>query len=267
MSQPEEKYCNGCGAKIQYDAKFCNKCGFEQIRIAVQLEPPILNRNNVNSISNEKGLETVQDEKPKSNYTLLFAVLGLSFICCIGGYLYYKSEKSENASLASRIDSVVAIDTISSNTSIVTLDTGSSNTIVEENSSLDTDSINEDNIGTKLINEFFQININGNYEQLDNIFAERVDFHKLNNVPVDEVKSDFINFKRKWTVLSETLISLELVQQKENLSYYKFERERQLNRIPDNGNVYKYIITGEMIIDNEKSKIVSFRDTKTTKVD
>jgi len=124
----------------------------------------------------------------------------------------------------------------------------------------------EDNIGRKLLMRFSQLNIEGNYENFEEIFGAKIEFDNLKDATIAQVKADIINYKRKWLIVSENLVSVDLVTTQKYFDLYHYEKELQLKRNPDNGNLYNYKISGEMLIDNESGKIVSLKDLKTIKV-
>lgn len=267
-----EKYCNGCGEKIHYDAKFCKICGFQQIRIAEEIDSEDTESDFIEEVPIENAEDKFPIENTKSNYGLLSGVLGAIFICCIVGFLFYQNNKQSTIDkIVVPVDSVV-IDTISNNSPTDTRASAAINNIDstsnELRGNLDENSVKNDteNNGYQLIKDFFQVNVNGDYETLDEIFSARIDYHKLKDIPLQVVKSDIINFKRKWTIVSETLISIDLVQKSDKYDYYQYEKERLLKRNSDNGEIFKYKISGEMIIDNEIGKIVTIKDIKTIKI-
>ena len=267
------KFCNGCGEKILYDAKFCTKCGFKQIRIAKEKDYSLNENNSLNDDSNNTIEKNIQLEKSNSNIGIIL----LSGLVIIGflSYLFFQNNKPNDKYLAAAADSV-AVDTTSAYADNVLVDTVSSivandsipvalesdNGVNNENNS----STDEDNIGRKLLIRFSQLNIEGNYENFEEIFGAKIEFHNLKDATIAQVKADIINYKRKWSIVSENLVSVDLVATQEYFDLYHYEKELQLKRNPDNGKLYNYKISGEMLIDNESGKIVSLKDLKTIKV-
>ena len=267
------KFCNGCGEKIPFDAKYCTKCGFKQIRIA-ENKDYISNVNNSIDYDSQNKLDAKnQIEKSKSNIGIIL-IIGLVIVGFLF-YLFFQNYKTNDKILAVAADSV-AVDTTSAYAYNVPVDTTSSivtndsvlvalksdNGLNNENNS----STDEDNIGRKLLTRFSQLNNEGNYENFEEIFGAKIEFHNLKDATIAQVKADIINYKRKWSIVSENLVSVELVSTQEYFDLYHYEKELQLKRNPDNGNLYNYKISGEMLIDKESSKIVSLKDLKTIKV-
>ena len=267
------KFCNGCGEKILYDAKFCTKCGFKQIRIAKDKDYISNENNSLNDDYNNKFETNKQLEKSKSNIGIIL----LSGLVIVGllSYLYFQNNKPNNKYLTAAADSV-AVDTTSVYADNVPIDTVSSiiandsvSVALESDNGLDNESnssTDEDNIGRKLLMRFSQLNIEGNYENFEEIFGAKIEFHNMKDATIAQVKADIINYKRKWSIVSENLVSVDLVTTQRYFDLYHYEKELQLKRNPDNGNLYNYKISGEMLIDNESGKIVSLKDLKTIKV-
>lgn len=266
-NKPFEKHCNGCGGKIHFEAKYCKICGFKQISINEKNEHDL----HEGRFFEDNSIENIPEENSKSKIVLISSIFGLILIACILGFIFNRNSASQKNALSVRTTDSVIVDTIS-----VNANTYSENVLPQEHfndsdSSSNNFSDNQeegsfDNLGNKLLTDFFQVNVSGDCDRLEEIFANRIDYHKLIDVPIEVVKSDILNFNRKWTIESETLISINLVQKNDNYSYFKFEKERQLKRKGKNGDLIKYFISGEMIIENSIGKIVSIKDIKANKI-
>jgi hypothetical protein len=190
-------------------------------------------------------------------------------------YLFFQNNKPNDKYFTAAADSV-AVDTTSVYADDIPVDTVSSivdndsvPVVLESDNGLNNEnnaSTDEDNIGRKLLMRFSQLNIEGNYENFEEIFGAKIEFHNLKDATLAQVKADIINYKRKWSIVSENLVSVDLVATQKYFDSYHYEKELQLKRNPDNGKLYNYKISGEMLIDNESGKIVSLKDLKTIKV-
>ena len=271
------RYCNGCGEKIRNENIFCPHCGFKQIKTAAETgdstnveEAEKIKEDSIPKIEEDPIVKSeiktnVQDESSKTVGIILVGIL--IFI----GAVYFSTSKSKNnMNLISTIDSV-AVDSTIAEIEIPTPMGNSNDSLLELNSEdssvIETKSNDSsiDDIAKQRLDEFSNAIKQDDYQKLNKIFGSEVTFHKLSNATIPQIINEIKNYKKRWEIIDENYISINLWISTRYQNLYKYEKTLQLKRIPDNGKLYKYHITGEMLIDNEVGTIVSLVDQKTVK--
>lgn len=237
------KFCNGCGEKIQYDAKFCKYCGFKQIRIAKDKDYTSIENNSLHDDSKNKFEANNQIEKSKSDNGFIL----LSGLVIIGLLLFliFQYKKPDKKYLIAAADSVaVDSDYIPVDTSaaeIVPVDTSA---LIEENisNSSGVDSIGENieisknesetklddgDFGKTLLDDFGKIIIYGSYPNLVDIFSETCDYQNLSNISVNQVEDQIIAFKKSWSIVNLHYYSVKLLSKGKTYKY-SFKKDLEL---------------------------------------
>ncbi len=140
MNQQEQKYCNVCREKIQYDAKFCNKCGSQQIK--KEINPKSMEGN----FLKEKSIEDISLKKSKSNFKSILVFLSSIFLVSIIAYFYTQNVESSKIKLSNSHDSIT-VDSVNNHVIMKSGNQGSAS----DTTSIITESINSDNIPQDLL--------------------------------------------------------------------------------------------------------------------
>ncbi len=276
MIQNVDKFCNGCGEKIPYDAKFCTKCGFKQIRIAEDSVYSLNESCHSNDDSNNKFEKIIQPEKSNSNIGIILltglVIVGFLF------YFFFQNNKSNDNLLVAAADSV-AVDTTSVYVDNIPVDTASSTVVIDsvpvvsneatppygKESNSSNNFTGEEFARQKLVEISEAVN-HDDYTKIYEIFEEPIVFHEISNATIPQIVKEVKNYKKRWQIVDENLISVSFIlTDRRGMDIYEYEKTLQLERVPDNGKIYKYHIKGRVIINSYSGKINYLVDEETKK--
>lgn len=262
---------------MSVESSYCPSCGFKQLKttstntqtetVEVVGVPPSFENAQTKVVTSEI------ESSPKSN--------PLGFIALIGGLviiallIVYNVDKSKyNQSIVLASDSV-AVDTVSGTPQIESSPTiviDSSAPVVSDESSTFNKETNGSNNFTGedyARQKFAEISdaINqSDYEKFNEIFEESIVFHKLSNATIPQIVKEVKNYKKRWQIIDENYIEVKYIMtDRGGMDVYEYEKTIQLERIPNNGKVYKYHIKGKAIINSSSGKITYLVDEETIK--
>jgi ribosomal protein L40E len=269
------KFCNGCGEKIQYDAKFCTECGFKQIRIAKDKDYSLSESYASKYDSDNQNEKNIQSGKSNSNIRIIF-LIGLVIVGFLL-YIFFQNNNSNDKLMVAAADSV-AVDTASVYADNIPVDTTSTkvandslSVVSNQVTSFKSESENSNKFtGEELARQkLFEISEAVNqddYNKFYEIFEEPIAFHKISNATVTQIVKEVKNYKKRWQIVDENLISVNFIMtDRRGMDVYVYEKILQLERVPNNGKIYKYHISGRVLIDSNSGKINYLVDKETRK--
>lgn len=271
------RYCNGCGDKMIIESTFCPSCGFKQLKTTsstAQADSDV-------KVINNPSFENVQPEDINSEIESSSKSNLYGFIALIGGLvitawlIVYNVDKSKNNKSIVLASDTVAVDTVSStqqieSTSTIMID--STAAVVSNEAPAITSESNSSNNFTGedfARQKFAEISdaVNqGDYDKFYEIFEESIVFHKLSNATIPQIVKEVKNYKKRWQIVDENYLAVNFIMtDRGGMDVYEYEKTIQLERVPNNGKIYKYHITGRAIINSSSGKINYLVDEKTIK--
>ena len=263
---------------MSVESTFCPSCGFKQLKttsINTQTD-------SVEIVVTNPSFENVQpkvvnpeiESSPKSNPLGFIALIGgLAIIAWLIVYSVDKSKNNQSIVLAS--DSV-AVDIVSGtqqieNSPTIIIDSSSAAVGSNEAPTFSTESNSSNNFTSEEFarQKFAEITdaVNkGDYDKFNEIFEESIVFHKLSNATIPQIVKEVKNYKKRWQIVDENYIAINLIMtDRRGMDVYQYEKTLQLERIPKNGKIYKYHISGRAIINSSSGKINYLVDEETIK--
>lgn len=271
------KYCNGCGEKIRFESIFCPSCGFKQVKSTSKPTQ----KDSQDIIIPQPSLDNFQSEGLKQEIEIQNKSNGYGFWVIIGGLViigwlivYFVSQSKTNHSAVSSLDSV-AVDTTPGtqqleSSSTIVIDSSapvvSNESSPTNNESNDSNNFTGEDFARQKFAEISDAVNQGDYDKFYEIFEESVVFHKLSNATIPQIVKEVTNYKKRWLIVDENYISVNLIMtDRRGMDVYEYEKALQLERVPNNGKIYKYHISGRAIINSSSGKINYLVDEETIK--
>ncbi len=261
------KYCNGCGTQIPTENIFCPNCGFKQIKTTLPNGKSI----KIKPVKTPKELEikVVQDEIfdeeiPASNTKKYLALIAAGVLLAVAFYLVFIEDNNKddlsnsNLNSSTKSEKSSALNQLSS-TGDPQIDSTSSESINRvENSEVVKFFPNN---ALELLTKYTSSISAGDYDELDQIFAENVvKFHSASNISPNGIKQEAKNYLKKWTIVAEDFETMEQVSDR----HFSFQKAYSIRRNKD-GKQLNYRISGYVIL-GEDGKIIELVDSNTQKI-
>lgn len=261
------KYCNGCGTQIPTENIFCPNCGFKQIKTTLPKGKSI----KIKPVKTPKELEikVVQEEVfdeeiPASNTKKYLALIAAGVLLAVAFYLVFIEDNNKddlsnsNLNSSTKSEKSSALNQLSS-TSDPQIDSTSSESINRvENSEVVKFFPNN---ALELLTKYTSSISAGDYDELDQIFAENVvKFHSASNISPNGIKQEAKNYLKKWTIVAEDFETMEQVSDR----HFSFQKAYSIRRNKD-GKQLNYRISGYVIL-GEDGKIIELVDSNTQKI-
>lgn len=271
------RYCNGCGDKMIIESTFCPSCGFKQLKTTsstAQTDSDV-------KVKNKPSFENVQPEDINSEIESSSKSNLYGFIALIGGLvitawlIVYNVDKSKNNKSIVLASDTVAVDTVSStqqieSTSKIMIDSTaaivSNETPAISSESNSSNNFTGEDFARQKFAEITDAVNQGDYDKFYEIFEESIVFHKLSNATIPQIVKEVKNYKKRWQIVDENYLAVNFIMtDRGGMDVYEYEKTIQLERVPNNGKIYKYHITGRAIINSSSGKINYLVDEKTIK--